>query len=272
MSDTQQAGGGDAGAVTTQAVDSMDISQRTDVSKAAQERRWHLGRTVPHRDRLGADLGDAVQHPDRGRLRRGQGRSRGVPVRDDRPGRVQHRLRGHGQEEDHSRRLLLLHQPGPGPRDRHRHRIRRGAGLLGLRGVACAAASPTSSTSSSPNSAFNISWPWLALAMVVIISVLTYFDVRLSSIILGVGLIAEIVMLLIFDGFMFAHGHIPAGRDQPGRTRSRAPARRASWPAARSASGCSSPSGPGSGSRWRRTTARSPRTRRGTCRGRCTSR
>src|SRR3984957_12291615 len=33
MSDTQQAGGGDAGAVTTQAVDSMDVSQRTDVPK-----------------------------------------------------------------------------------------------------------------------------------------------------------------------------------------------------------------------------------------------
>ncbi len=61
--------------------------------------------------------------------------------------------------------------------------------------------------------AFNIhiSWPWLALAMVVIISILTFFDVRLSSIVLGVGLIAEIIVLLIFDVAMFAHGGIPWG-------------------------------------------------------------
>jgi amino acid transporter len=45
--------------------------------------------------------------------------------------------------------------------------------------------------------------------MVLIISLLTYFDVRVSSIVLGVGLIAEIVMLLIFDGFMFGHGGLP---------------------------------------------------------------
>jgi amino acid transporter len=55
----------------------------------------------------------------------------------------------------------------------------------------------------------HISWPWLALAMVVIISALTFFDVRLSSIVLGVGLIAEIIVLIIFDVAMFAHGHIP---------------------------------------------------------------
>src|SRR6201997_3813613 len=54
----------------------------------------------------------------------------------------------------------------------------------------------------------NISWPWLALAMVVIISILAYFDIRLSSIVLGIGLISEIVVLLIFDVAMFAHGHI----------------------------------------------------------------
>jgi amino acid transporter len=65
--------------------------------------------------------------------------------------------------------------------------------------------------------AFNIhiSWPWLALAMVVIISILTFFDVRLSSIVLGVGLIAEIIVLLIFDVAMFAHGHIPWGAINP---------------------------------------------------------
>src|SRR5580700_1456372 len=49
-----------------------------------------------------------------------------------------------------------------------------------------------------------IGWPWLALAMVVIISLLAYFDIRLSSIVLGVGLISEIVVLIVFDIFMFA--------------------------------------------------------------------
>jgi amino acid transporter len=55
----------------------------------------------------------------------------------------------------------------------------------------------------------NISWPWLALIMVVIISVLAFFDIRLSSIVLGIGLISEIIVLLIFDVAMFAHGHMP---------------------------------------------------------------
>ena len=53
-----------------------------------------------------------------------------------------------------------------------------------------------------------IGWPWLALAMVLIISILAYFDIRLSSVVLGIGLVSEIVVLLIFDGFMFAHGHV----------------------------------------------------------------
>jgi amino acid transporter len=61
----------------------------------------------------------------------------------------------------------------------------------------------------------SVGWPWLALAMVVIISILAYFDIRLSSIVLGIGLISEIVMLLIFDGFMFGHGHLPAAAINP---------------------------------------------------------
>src|SRR6266699_6417732 len=61
----------------------------------------------------------------------------------------------------------------------------------------------------------HVGWPWLALAMVVIISVLAFFDIRLSSIVLGIGLITEIVMLLIFDGCMFAHGHLPAAAINP---------------------------------------------------------
>jgi amino acid transporter len=51
-----------------------------------------------------------------------------------------------------------------------------------------------------------IQWPWLALLMVVIISVITYFDIRLTARILGVLLIGEILFLLIFDAFMFARG------------------------------------------------------------------
>jgi amino acid transporter len=65
--------------------------------------------------------------------------------------------------------------------------------------------------------AFNIDvgWPWLALFMVLVISILTYFDVKLSTIVLAAGLITEVVMLVIFDGFMFAHGHIPAAAINP---------------------------------------------------------
>jgi len=62
---------------------------------------------------------------------------------------------------------------------------------------------------------WNVGWPWLALFMVLLISVLTYFDVRLSTAVLAVGLISEVVMLLVFDGFMFAHGHIPAAAINP---------------------------------------------------------
>jgi amino acid transporter len=54
----------------------------------------------------------------------------------------------------------------------------------------------------------HITWPWLALGMIVLISLLTYFDVRVSSTVLAVGLISEIIILLIFDGGMFVHGNI----------------------------------------------------------------
>lgn len=51
-----------------------------------------------------------------------------------------------------------------------------------------------------------VQWPWLALIMVLVISLITYFDIRLSAIVLGVFLIGEIVSLVIFDIFMFARG------------------------------------------------------------------
>src|SRR5579863_8739802 len=56
----------------------------------------------------------------------------------------------------------------------------------------------------------NIAWPWLALGMVAIIAILTYFDVRISSWVLAVGLISEIVILIIFDGYLFAKGDVTA--------------------------------------------------------------
>jgi amino acid transporter len=56
----------------------------------------------------------------------------------------------------------------------------------------------------------NIAWPWLALGMVAIIASLTYFDVRISTMLLAIGLISEVVILLIFDGFLFARGHVTA--------------------------------------------------------------
>jgi amino acid transporter len=54
----------------------------------------------------------------------------------------------------------------------------------------------------------NIGWPWLALGMILLISLLTYFDVRVSANLLALGLISEVAILLIFDGFMFAHGNV----------------------------------------------------------------
>ncbi len=65
----------------------------------------------------------------------------------------------------------------------------------------------------------NIPWPILALLMVVGISVLTYFDVKLSSAVLGVALVAEVVVLTIFAIGVFAHAgsgaNVQAGAINP---------------------------------------------------------
>jgi amino acid transporter len=53
----------------------------------------------------------------------------------------------------------------------------------------------------------HIDWPWLALIMVVIIGALTYFDVSLSARVLAVGLVTEVLILMYFDGMLFARGH-----------------------------------------------------------------
>jgi amino acid transporter len=61
----------------------------------------------------------------------------------------------------------------------------------------------------------NIGWPWLALGMVVLISILAYFDVRLSTMVLAIGLISEVLILVIFDIVMFAHGGLPVAALNP---------------------------------------------------------
>jgi len=54
----------------------------------------------------------------------------------------------------------------------------------------------------------DIGWAPLALGMVVVIGILTYFDVSFSAKILAVGLVTEVLILLLFDGMMFAKGHV----------------------------------------------------------------
>jgi amino acid transporter len=51
----------------------------------------------------------------------------------------------------------------------------------------------------------NIGWPYLALFMVALIAILTYFDVKLSTWVLGIALIGEVVVLLIFDVGIFSN-------------------------------------------------------------------
>src|SRR5713101_9012895 len=51
-----------------------------------------------------------------------------------------------------------------------------------------------------------IQWPYLALLMVLLISLITYFDIRISARVLGIFLVGEILFLLIFDAFMIARG------------------------------------------------------------------
>jgi amino acid transporter len=51
----------------------------------------------------------------------------------------------------------------------------------------------------------NIPWPILALIMVLVISILTFFDVKLSTAILGVALIGEVAILTVFMVGTFLH-------------------------------------------------------------------
>jgi amino acid transporter len=52
----------------------------------------------------------------------------------------------------------------------------------------------------------HVSWYWPALFMILLISVLAYFDVHISARVLGVALICEIIALLVFDAVVFGHG------------------------------------------------------------------
>src|SRR5438445_573351 len=63
----------------------------------------------------------------------------------------------------------------------------------------------------------HIRWFWLALAMVGLIAILTYFDIRLSARLLGIALIGEVIVLLIMDGAIFGQGghHIALGAINP---------------------------------------------------------
>jgi amino acid transporter len=52
----------------------------------------------------------------------------------------------------------------------------------------------------------HLQWYWFGLFMVALISVLTYFDVRLSARLLGIALLCEVISLLVFDVVVFGGG------------------------------------------------------------------
>jgi hypothetical protein len=56
-----------------------------------------------------------------------------------------------------------------------------------------------------------VPWPYLGFGALMLILVLGHFDVRLSSNVLGVALILEIVVLTVMDVAVFAHGGGPSG-------------------------------------------------------------
>jgi amino acid transporter len=64
---------------------------------------------------------------------------------------------------------------------------------------------------------YHPSWYWPGLFMIVLISILAYFDVHISARVLGVALIGEIVLLTLFDLFVFGHGghNVQAGAINP---------------------------------------------------------
>jgi len=62
---------------------------------------------------------------------------------------------------------------------------------------------------------WNVQWYWLGFFMIALIAVLCYFDVRLSARLLGIGLLCEIIVLIVFDVVVFANGHVDAAAINP---------------------------------------------------------
>jgi amino acid transporter len=61
----------------------------------------------------------------------------------------------------------------------------------------------------------HIEWYWYGFAMIAVIAVLSYFEVKISARILGVTLLCEIVTLVVFDVFMFSKGTVSASAINP---------------------------------------------------------
>jgi amino acid transporter len=61
----------------------------------------------------------------------------------------------------------------------------------------------------------HIGWYWWGFAMIAVICALAFFEVKLSSRILGVALMLEVITLIVFDIVMFANGHVSASAINP---------------------------------------------------------
>jgi amino acid transporter len=64
---------------------------------------------------------------------------------------------------------------------------------------------------------WHVQWYWLGLAMILLIAVLAYFDVRVSARVLGIALLCEVVTLVVFDLTIFtqASGNVSAAAINP---------------------------------------------------------
>ncbi len=62
---------------------------------------------------------------------------------------------------------------------------------------------------------WHVQWYWLGFAMIAVIAILAYFDVRVSARVLGIALLCEIATLLVFDVFMFSKGTVQAAAINP---------------------------------------------------------
>jgi amino acid transporter len=58
---------------------------------------------------------------------------------------------------------------------------------------------------------FGVPWPYLAFGALAVILLLGHFDIRISSQVLGIALIGEIIVLTVMDIAVFAHGGGPTG-------------------------------------------------------------